>query len=133
MNAKPSPPLIDDALVGRIIAVLPWAEWVYDDEIGEMEIVLSGCAGREAQWIDLNDYWNLHLRLDPVSGEPLSVVIYPFRSWLATQERQPLSSPDAHYAVAQRHLTQSLGRLGARRKASNREMATAARRSAGPG
>ncbi len=135
MNAKPSPPLIDDALVERIIAVLPWAEWVYDDEIGEMEIVLSGCAGREAQWIDLDDYWNLHLRLDPVSGEPLSVVIYPFRSWLAAQERQPLSSPDdpIDYAVVQRHLTQSLRCLGARRKASNREMATAARRSAGPG
>ena len=43
-----------------------------------MEIVLPGCAGREAQWIDLDDYWNLHLRLDPMSGEPLSIVIYPF-------------------------------------------------------
>ena len=129
MNTKLSPPLIEDALVERIIALLPWAEWVYDDEIGEMEIVLPGCAGREAQWIDLDDYWNLHLRLDPMSGEPLSIVIYPFRSWLAAQERQPLPSPDApiDYAVARHHLAQSLRRLGGQWKASNREMATAAR------
>ena len=113
MSAKLSPPLVDGALVERIIAVLPRAEWVYDDEIGEMEIVLPGCAGREAQWVDLDDYWNLHLRLDPTSGEPLSVVIYPFRSWLAEQERQPLPSPDApiDYAAARRHLVQSLRRL----------------------
>ena len=114
MNAKLSLPLVDDALVERIIAILPRAEWVYDDEIGEMEIVLPGGAGREAQWIDLDDYWNLHLRLDPANGEPLSVVIYPFRSWLAAQERQPLPAPDApiDYAVAQHHLAQSLRRLG---------------------
>ena len=114
MNAKLSLPLVDDALVERIIAILPRAEWIYDDEIGEMEIVLPGGAGREAQWIDLDDYWNLHLRLDPANGEPLSVVIYPFRSWLAAQERQPLPAPDApiDYAVAQHHLAQSLRRLG---------------------
>ena len=132
MNAKLSPPLVGDALVERIIALLPQAEWMYDDEIGEMEIVLSGCADREAQWIDLDDYWNLHLRLDPASGEPLSVVIYPFRSWLAKQERQPLPSPDApiDYAVARRHLAQSLRRLERQWKVSNREMAAAAQGSA---
>ena len=96
------------SLAERIIAQLPQATWDYNAEIGEMNVVLPGGAGREAQlpWLELDRYWDIYLRLDVETGMPLSVVIAPFDVWLAKQEGLPglpLDSP-LDLAAAHKHL-----------------------------
>ena len=83
------------SLAERIIAQLPRATWDYNAEIGEMNVVLPGGGGREAQlpWLELDRYWDIYLRLDAETGRPLSVVIAPFDVWLAKQESLPCLPP----------------------------------------
>lgn len=96
------------SLAERIIAQLPQATWDYNAEIGEMNVVLPGGGGREAQlpWLELDRYWDIYLRLDAETGRPLSVVIAPFDVWLAKQESLPCLPPDSplDLAAARRHL-----------------------------
>ena len=90
------------SLAERIIAQLPQATWDYNAEIGEMNVVLPGGGGREAQlpWLELDRYWDIYLRLDAETGRPLSVVIAPFDVWLAKQESLPCLPPDSPLDLA---------------------------------
>ena len=105
------------SLAEQIIAQLPRATWDYNAQIGEMNVVLPGGAGREAQlpWLELDRYWDIYLRLDAETGRPLSIVIAPFDVWLAKQESLPRSPPGVplDLAAARRHL-QSLLRASPR-------------------
>ena len=58
------------SLAEQIIAQLPQATWDYNAEIGEMNVVLPGGGGREAQlpWLELDRYWDIYLRLDAETG-----------------------------------------------------------------
>ena len=96
------------SLAEQIIAQLPQATWDYNAEIGEMNVVLPGGAGREAQlpWLELDRYWDIYLRLDAETGRPLSVVIAPFDVWLAQQENLAYLPPGLplNLAAARKHL-----------------------------
>lgn len=96
------------SLAEQIIAQLPRATWDYNAEIGEMNVVLPGGGGREAQlpWLELDRYWDIYLRLDAETGRPLSVVIAPFDVWLAKQESLPCLPPGVplDLAAARKHL-----------------------------
>lgn len=99
-------------LVDRLVAALPVAEWCYNADIGEMNVVFPGGSGRDAHipWLQVDDYWDFYVRMDAATGRPLSLVIYPFRVWLAEQEGLPLASPEApiDYAAARRHVERAL-------------------------
>ena len=96
------------SLAEQIIAQLPQATWDYNAEIGEMNVVLPGGTGREAQlpWLELDRYWDIYLRLDAETGRPLSVVVAPFDVWLAKQESLPCLPPGVplDLAAAHKHL-----------------------------
>ena len=99
-------------LVDRLVAALPVAEWRYNADIGEMNVVFPGGSGRNAHipWLQVDDYWDFYVRMDAATGQPLSLVIYPFRVWLAEQEGRPLSPPESpiDYAAARRHAERAL-------------------------
>ena len=99
-------------LVDRLVAALPVAEWRYNADIGEMNVIFPGGNGRDAHmpWLQVDDYWDFYVRMDAATGRPLSLVIYPFRVWLAEQEGLPLSPPEApiDYAAARRHVERAL-------------------------
>ena len=96
-------------LVDRIAAALPAAEWRYDTDTGEMEIILPGSTGRAGLWIDVAD-WDFYLRLDAETGAPLSLIISPFDYWLADQagSTRPAANEPVDYALAQRHIERVL-------------------------
>ena len=112
MSIDVQAPATVTGLMDRVIAALPAAEWLYNADIGEMNVVFPGGSGREAHlpWLRVDDYWDFYVRMDATTGRPLSLVIYPFRVWLAEQERQPLSPPEApiDYAAARRHVERAL-------------------------
>ena len=99
-------------LVDWLVAALSSAEGYYNADIGEMNVVFPGGSGCEAHipWLQVDDYWDFYVRMDAATGRPLSLVIYPFRVWLAEQEGQPLSPPEApiDYAAARRHVERAL-------------------------
>ena len=112
MSVNVHAPATVTSLVDRIIAALPAAEWRYNADIGEMNVVFPGGSGRDAHipWLQVDDYWDFYVRMDAATGRPLSLVIYPFRVWLAEQERLPLSPPEApiDYAAARCHVERAL-------------------------
>ena len=96
-------------LVDRIAAALPAAEWRYDTDTGEMEIILPGSTGRAGLWVDVAD-WDFYVRLDAETGAPLSLIISPFDYWLADQagSARPTANEPVDYALAQRHIERVL-------------------------
>ncbi len=96
-------------MADRIAASLPAAEWRYDSDTGEMEVVLPGSAGRSGVWVDVAD-WDFYLRIDEETGVPLSLTISPFDYWLADQEgrARPAANEPIDYAKAQRHIERVL-------------------------
>ena len=96
-------------MADRIAAALPEAEWRYDTDTGEMEIVLPGSAGRSGLWVDVAD-WDFYLRIDEETGAPLSLIVSPFDYWLADQagKARPAADEPVDYAVARRHIERVL-------------------------
>ena len=96
-------------MADRIAAALPAAEWRYDTDTGEMEVVLPGSAGRSGLWVDVAD-WDFYLRIDEETGVPLSLTISPFDYWLADQEgrARPAANEPIDYAVARRRIERVL-------------------------
>ena len=96
-------------MADRIAAALPEAEWCYDTDTGEMEIVLPGSTGRSGLWVDVAD-WDFYLRIDEETGAPLSLTISPFDYWLADQEgrARPAADQPVDYALAHRHIERVL-------------------------
>ncbi len=92
-------------MADRIAAALPAAEWRYDTDAGEMEVVLPGSTGRSGLWVDVAD-WDFYLRIDEETGVPLSLTISPFDYWLADQagKERPVVDEPVDYALAQRHI-----------------------------
>ena len=43
-------------MADRIAASLPAAEWRYDTDTGEMEVVLPGSTGRAGLWVDVANW-----------------------------------------------------------------------------
>ncbi len=96
-------------MADRIVASLPAAEWRYDTDTGEMEVVLPGSAGRSGVWVDVAD-WDFYLRIDEETGVPLSLTISPFDYWLADQagEERPAADEPVDHALAQRRIERVL-------------------------
>ena len=96
-------------MADRIAAALPEAEWRYDTDTGEMEIVLPGSTGRSGLWVDVAD-WDFYLRIDEETGAPLSLIVSPFDYWLADQEgrARPAADGPVDYALARRHIERVL-------------------------
>jgi hypothetical protein len=63
----------------------------YDHEIDEMELVLPGSIGREARAVLVAG--ELYVRLDVETGQPLSIVIPGFTSWMERQQAVRRASP----------------------------------------
>ena len=96
-------------MADRIAAALPAAEWRYDTDTGEMEVVLPGSTGRSGLWVDVAD-WDFYLRIDEETGMPLSLTISPFDYWLADQEgrARPAANEPIDYAVVRRRIERVL-------------------------
>ena len=96
------------ANVERIIAALPQADWQYDPEADDMDIILPNVVNRAAEWLDIED--DFFVRIDPERGEPLSIVIIAFTVWLAEKQGRDLPSPKASidYAAARQAIAQTL-------------------------
>jgi hypothetical protein len=92
--SAPTEPLALTApeVVERLLAGLDQAEWHYDAEIDEMELVLSGAFGREAAipWPLVGDA--LYVRLDAATSVPLSVIIPAWTWWLGEQGVLPAAT-----------------------------------------
>lgn len=61
------------------------AEWSYDSESDELNIVLPNSAGREGDYVLVDDAF--YLRCDFETGEPLTVIIPVFTAWLEKHGR----------------------------------------------
>ena len=61
------------------------AEWHYDSESDELNIVLPNSAGREGDYVLVDDAF--YLRCDFETGEPLTVIIPVFTAWLEKHGR----------------------------------------------
>ena len=59
------------------------AEWRYDNESDELNIVLPNSAGREGDYVFVDDAF--YLRCDFETREPLTVIIPVFTAWLEQQ------------------------------------------------
>ena len=72
------PPLHEDYVLH-----LAAAEWRYDSESDELNIVLPNSAGREGDYVLVDDAF--YLRCDFETGAPLTVIIPVFTAWLEQQ------------------------------------------------
>jgi hypothetical protein len=77
----------------RIVELLDQAEWDYDEEIDEMELVFPGSAGREGIAMLASD--ELYVRVDADTYEPLRIIIPGYAAWLAKQPPIPTVGPAA--------------------------------------
>lgn len=64
-----------------ILAGLPYAEWRYDEEADEMDVLLPGSERREGVAKLVND--EFYVRVDVDTNEPLTIIIPTFTDWLA--------------------------------------------------
>lgn len=76
MSAPVEQPQLHEDYVLRLAA----AEWRYDSESDELNIVLPNSAGREGDYVLVDDAF--YLRCDFETGEPLTVIIPVFTAWL---------------------------------------------------
>jgi hypothetical protein len=73
--------LTADEIVDRLTSDLAAAEWEYDNEADELEIVLPGSIGREGRAILVEP--DVYLRLDLDTNEPLSITIPVASIWIS--------------------------------------------------
>ena len=66
-----------------ILAGLPYAEWRYDEEADEMDVLLPGSECREGVAKLVND--EFYVRVDVDTNEPLTIIIPTFTDWLANK------------------------------------------------
>ena len=66
-----------------ILAGLPYAEWRYDEEADELDVLLPGSERREGVAKLVND--EFYVRVDVDTNEPLTIVIPTFTDWLANK------------------------------------------------
>ena len=97
------------ANVERIIAALPQADWQYDPEADDMDIILPNVTNRAADWVQVDDE-GCFVRIDSERREPLSIVIIAFTVWLAEKQGRDLPIPRApiDYAAARQAVAQTL-------------------------
>ncbi len=81
MNAPVEQPQLRAGYMLRLAA----AEWHYDSESDELNIVLPDSAGREGDYVLVDDAF--YLRCDFETGEPLTVIIPVFTAWLEKHGR----------------------------------------------
>ena len=67
----------------RIHAGLPYAEWRYDEEADELDVLLPGSERREGVAKLVND--EFYVRVDVDTNEPLTIIIPTFTDWLANK------------------------------------------------
>ncbi len=65
----------------RILAGLPYAEWRYDEEADELDVLLPGSEHRAGVAKLFND--EFYVRVDVDTNEPLTITIPTFTDWLA--------------------------------------------------
>ncbi len=96
-------------VVDAIVADLETADWQYDPEADDMDIILPGVTNRAAEWVQADDD-GCFVRIDPERKEPLSIVIIAFTVWLAEKQGRDLPAPHApiDYAVARQAIAQTL-------------------------
>jgi hypothetical protein len=92
----------------QILRVLDDAEWHYDEEIDEMELVLPGAAGRPGPAILVGD--DVYVRVDPDTSAPLSLIIPGYTAWLAAQPpvEAPPGEPAAWMEIPRRTARQAI-------------------------
>ena len=79
MNARVEQPQLRAGYMLHLAA----AEWRYDSESDELNIVLPNSAGREGDYVLVDDAF--YLRCDFETREPLTVIIPVFTAWLEQQ------------------------------------------------
>ena len=96
------------SVVDAIVADLKAADWQYDPEADDMDIILPNVVNRAAEWLDIED--DFFVRIDPERREPLSIVIIAFTVWLAEKQGRDLPAPSApiDYAAARQAIAQTL-------------------------
>ena len=79
MSANVHAAAMATSLVDWLVAALSSAEWHYNADIGEMNVVLPGGEGRSAHipWLHVDEEWDFYVRMDAATGRPVSLVIYP--------------------------------------------------------
>lgn len=82
--------LTADEVITRVASGLDEAEWRYDEDADEMEIVLAGGHGREGRSILIDD--DTFLRVDPETNQPLSIIVTAWTYWSARQAAAPVPS-----------------------------------------
>ena len=81
MSAPVEQPQLHEDYVLHLAA----AEWRYDSASDELNIVLPNSAGREGDYVLVDDAF--YLRCDFETGEPLTVIIPVFTAWLEKHGR----------------------------------------------
>jgi len=82
-QASMSTVLTAPQVIERLLAALDQAEWRYDPEIDEMEVLLPGWKGRGGEAILIGE--DVYVRLDIETHAPLSIIIPAYRYWLGSQ------------------------------------------------
>lgn len=80
-------------VLSRIVAGLPGAGWIHDEDTDEMDIVLPGATGRAGFGALVKDE-GVYVCLDPETFEPLSIVVQGWSIWAAKHPADPHA--DAH-------------------------------------
>ena len=95
--------------IDAIVADLEAADWQYDPEADDMDIILPNITNRAADWVQVDDD-GCFVRIDPERREPLSIVIIAFTVWLAEKQERDLPAPSApiDYAAARQAIAQTL-------------------------
>lgn len=102
-------------------AALRRAEWRYNADADEMNVLLPGWQGREGRAVLVDD--ELYVRLDAETGRPLSVLIPAYTYWLARQLAQPTALDRGPLLKAR----VEAGREAAERRAARRAVEQAMR------
>lgn len=89
------------SVVDAMVAGLETADWQYDPEADDMDIILPNVKNRAADWVQVDDD-GCFVRIDLERREPLSIVIIAFTVWLAEKQGRdlPISRAPIDYAAA---------------------------------
>ena len=97
------------SLTHSVVAALEAADWQYDPEADDMDIILPNVKNRAADWVQVDDD-GCFVRIDPERRELLSIVIIAFTVWLAEKQGRDLPAPRApiDYAAARQAVARTL-------------------------